>query len=273
MYRRLFAVLFTVLSLVVVAQEEQQPNGKIYTPQAGEIGIGLDATPYLTFIGNMFNGTINNSLNPLNNTLYARYFLEDKTAIRAVVTIVKNNFSNYFYVKDDNAFLNDPLSQALVQDVRREYNSLYSFSVGIQKFRGKNRLLGFYGADFSYLYQKDKIVFEYGNVMNSLNPAPTTNWGNLANRPLVNNNGAYNSFGLGAFAGAEYYLIPGMCIGGEVGLIVTTEFQGQTYTETERMVGTIRTTQTTPTNPGSRRFQIETKYPYAHASLYFAVHF
>lgn len=273
MIKRIFAGLFTVLSLVAMAQEEQQPSGKIYTPQAGDIGIGIDATPYLTFVGNMFNGTVNNTLNPFNNTLYFRYFLEDKTAIRAVVTIVKNNFTNYFYVRDDNAFLNNPLSQALVQDVRREYNNLFSLSVGIQQFRGKNRLLGFYGADVSYHYQKDKIVYEYGNVMNSLNPTPTTAWGILANRPLVNNNGAYNGFGLGAFAGAEYYLIPGMCIGGEVGLAVTAQFQGQTYNETERMVGTIRTTETTPTNPGSRRFQIETKYPYAHASLYFAVHF
>src|SRR5690554_8175712 len=92
-------ILLSVLSFGVFAQddysaafeqeqeEENTTQGSKYFPKAGDFGIGIDASPFLNYLGNAFNGSSNNQLKLGDNTLYFRYFLSDDAALRLALQI------------------------------------------------------------------------------------------------------------------------------------------------------------------------------------------
>ena len=95
---------------------------------------------------------------------------DSKEALRFTFSInTSNNVAN-FYVIDDAARLSNPLSNQQVQDRETTASHLYQGRVGYERFRGYKRLIGFYGADLGYSYQRSSIKREYGNQMNILIP-------------------------------------------------------------------------------------------------------
>ena len=69
---------------------------KNYLPEAGDVTLGINAVPFLNYLGNCFGKTQENKINPkkiggvptvpgLDNptmSIFGKYFLTDKTAIR-----------------------------------------------------------------------------------------------------------------------------------------------------------------------------------------------
>src|SRR5690554_4394870 len=257
-------ILLSVLSFRVFAQddysaafeqeqeEQKTTQGSEYFPKAGDFGIGFDASPFLNYLGNAFNGSSNNQLNLGDNTLYFRYFLSD-----------------------DAALMENPLSQNQVEDRRIELSNNYDLKLGYQMFRGKNRLRGFFGGDLFFGYAKYSEEFEYGNQMTVLNPAPSTAAysGSADQRPLTINYGAKVSLGLGAFTGAEYYLMPGVCLGAEMGLVYGQTIGSQANESYETMVETIYFTGDREESPGDRSRSLQTTFPSAYGNLYLMIHF
>ena len=267
------SLLICFFAVSAFAQNEEPKEEKKYFPEAGNIGIGIDGGPVFNYLGNMFNGTEDNTLNLNSNMLYVRYFIADNAAIRGVLRINNATTVNRFYVRDDAAFFADPLSQKQLEDVMTLKNRDMMFRIGYQGFRGYKRLLGFYGADLGFRYQKTKTINEYGNQMTELNPTPTTNWGNLSPRTLEQNNGSQKSIFAGVFTGAEYYFLPKMCIGAEFGLSYGTTFESQSSAKQERMVGSIHVEEDIAVDPGSRWSATNTEFPYTYGSFYFMFHF
>lgn len=280
-------ILLSVLSFGVFAQddysaafeqeqeEQKTTQGSEYFPKAGDFGIGFDASPFLNYLGNAFNGSSNNQLNLGDNTLYFRYFLSDDAALRLALRINSEKDVNNFYVTDDAAFMENPLSQNQVEDRRIELSNNYDLKLGYQMFRGKNRLRGFFGGDLFFGYAKYSEEFEYGNQMTVLNPAPSTAAysGSAAQRPLTRNYGAEVSLGLGAFTGAEYYLMPGVCLGAEMGLVYGQTIGSQANESYETMVETIYFTGDREVSPGDRSRSLQTTFPSAYGNLYLMIHF
>ena len=83
---------------------------KNYLPEAGDVTIGVNAIPFLNYLGNMFGKVQDNDINPveiggvpafnkgvipgLDNptmSIFGKYFLTDKTAIRLNVGIGINS--------------------------------------------------------------------------------------------------------------------------------------------------------------------------------------
>lgn len=248
-------------------------NGKQYLPQAGDIGVGIDGTPIFNYVGNMFNGTTNNSLNLGGNTLYFRYFLADDAAVRFVVSINSNGATDRYYVIDDAAFMLDPLSNKQIEDRYTYKQHSYNMSVGYQKFRGTKRLRGFYGADLGVGFYKYTDKYEYGNLMTVANTSPTTHWGNLGVRTLENKGATSINVHLGAFTGAEYYIMPKFCIGAEMGFVYGYQFEGQSYRTQERMVLTQYVEEEIALSPGETDWSAYTNFPYMYGNLYFMFHF
>lgn len=266
-------ILALILTFSAIAQEEKTKEEKRYVPQAGDIAVGIDGGPLFDYVGNMFNGTQNNGLNFNENTLYLRYFIADNAAIRGVLSINNSTNINRFYVQDDAAFFEDPLTNKQLEDVQTQKNRNMMLRVGYQGFREYKRLVGFYGADLGFRYQKNSTIYEYGNQMTVLNPNPTTQWGNLSPRNLEVIGGSVKTIFVGAFTGAEYYFMPGFCVGGEFGLSYGTSFQGQSYSKRELMVETLHVEEDVATNPGSRWSNTNSQFPYTYGSLYFMIHF
>ena len=278
-------ILLSVLSFGVFAQddysaafeqeqeEQKTTQGSKYFPKAGDFGIGFDASPFLYYLGNAFNGTEDNSLNLNDNTLYFRYFLSDNSAARVALRINSTKEVDNRYVRDDAAFMEDPLSQNKVEDRAIYSRNNYELKLGYQVFRGENRLRGFFGADLFLGYSKENNEYEYGNQMTVLNPIPTSAFGSGAERQLTRNYGSEFSVGVGAFTGAEYYFMSKACLGVELGLLYGQSFEGQSNESYETMVESIYVTGDREERPGDRNRSIQNTLPYAYGNLYLMIHF
>ena len=227
-----YLLILSLISVGVFAQEETQSTetktiGKKqipvseYMPKAGDIAIGVDALPYLEYLGNMFNGTSDNTINLGASTIYGKYFLNSDAAIRAELYINKTTSVNYAYVVDDANVALNPNAQ--VEDKRVTKNNDVGVGLGYQLYRGYGKLRGTYGALMTYYMGKNTTEYTWGNTMNAINTTPTsTNWYGAGTNPAERNlnvkNDGYQSVGLGVFAGVEYFFLPKICIGGELGI-------------------------------------------------------
>lgn len=264
-----------MLTLSVSAQEEPLANkhGVPVLPQTGDIAIGIDALPYLNYLGNIFNNTQNNTLDLGSQNLYFRYYITDKSAVRVNLSVGKTTEQDNFYVQDDAARASDPTSQAMVQDRRSTMDRHFSLLVGLQKSRGYGRLKGFYGVQAGYGYDRSKSEYQYGNSMTVANQAPTTHWGNLSNRTVNTDEGITNAIMAGGFVGAEYYILPKICIGGEFSLMYSRAWGSQSNSVMERFNGQTAEEYNVLNGPGDTSSSIETVRPATYGGLYVMFHF
>lgn len=272
-----------MISLGIYAQDENtdfqsnksQRSSSDYFPKAGDFGIGFEATPFLDYLGNAFNGTSGNSLNLGDNTLYFRYFLTDNSAVRLALQIGSYKSVENEYVLDDAAAMNDPLSQKQIQDRRISNEDSYLVRAGYQMFKGNNRLRGFVGGDLAFGYGRELVEYEYGNSMTNLNPDPTTAWGGMpvGKRYLEQKEGSSIILGVGAFTGAEYYFMPNVSIGVELGLLYGQMISGQGYEKLETMVNSQYVVEDVEVEAGSRGRGFFTGMPSSYGNLYFMIHF
>ena len=227
----------------------QNKNGVDIMPVKGEFAIGVNATPFLTFAGNLFG--YNNSNTSLNsnkfignafggNTIYGKYMLTDDNAIRANFRISDYDYTNRYDVYDDSK--NSP--DSIVTDSRSTDNNTINLGVGYEFRRGSTRLKGLYGGDFMLYRRHSNTEFNYGNAMAGSNQTPTsafnvngsyqgTNGNNVAERMLMSKSGTTLGAGLRAFAGVEYFFAPKICIGTEFGWTMLVSKTGKSMTTTE----------------------------------------
>ena len=60
MKKNLLVIVFALAASVAFAQNTSK-NGHQITPEPGDYGLGIDVNPFFSYIGNMFNGTSDNS--------------------------------------------------------------------------------------------------------------------------------------------------------------------------------------------------------------------
>ena len=245
---------------------------KNYLPEAGDVTIGVNAVPFLNYLGNVFGKSDKNKINPekiggvpavpgLDNptmSIFGKYFLTDQTALRLNVGIGINSLTQSQYVTDDAAAVNDPLSQDVVEDTYKYRNSGMSVAVGYEWRRGSKRLQGYWGGQAILAYSNSKHFFGYGNAITEVNQTPsaaTGNWdlpsmvpdeiqsvptllpiadvgGN--SRLLMQSDGRSWTYGLGGFVGVEYYIAPKISIGCEMSLNLLWTTGGKKYQKSER---------------------------------------
>lgn len=237
---------------------------KNYLPEAGDVTIGINAVPFLNYLGNMFGKTQNNSINPaeiggvpavpgLNNptmSIFGKYFLTDQTALRLNVGVGINSTTQSNYVQDDAAVAEDPLSVDKVEDSYKYRNSGMSVAVGYEWRRGGKRLQGFWGGQAILAYSNSKHFFGYGNAITEVNQDPTqyddnNNWTFPTTQPTLDNIGGNSrllmqsdgrswTYGVGGFVGVEYYIAPKISIGCEMSLNLLWTTGGKKYQKSER---------------------------------------
>ena len=237
---------------------------KNYLPEAGDVTIGVNAVPFLNYLGNVFGKSDKNKINPekiggvpavpgLDNptmSIFGKYFLTDQTALRLNVGIGINSITQSGYVTDDAAAVNNPLSVAEVEDTYKYRNSGMSIAVGYEWRRGSKRLQGFWGGQAILAYSNSKHFFGYGNAITEINQDPSqyddfNNWDfsvtpptleNIGNnsRLLMQSDGRSWTYGLGGFVGVEYYIAPKISIGCEMSLNLLWTTGGKKYQKSER---------------------------------------
>lgn len=254
-------------------------NGVAILPTSGDIAVGIDLVPFLNYIGNIANQTVGNTYNGRflsnANTLFGKYFLSGDMAVRGRVMIMSNIYQDKRYILDDAAFFDDPNTNDQVIDTRHTKNQDYMIGAGIEKRRGYGRLRGIFAAEASVMFGTNKTEYTYGNNFSELNTNPsTTNFGgNIAanGRVLQDNNSSYFGAGLAAYIGVEYFIMPNIALGSEVGWGVNYTKWSQSNTVTEVWNGNSAEEVITLDSPGNVGFNYGLNNP--TASLYMMFHF
>lgn len=193
--------------------------GQKILPQAGDIAIGIDAAPFLKYAGNAFNGTANNSAPGFEyndnvfgtSTIFGKYFLTDKTALRVKLHLGFNSITDKELVTDAND------SNKEVEDSETISSNALGLSVGYEIRRGYGRLQGFYGAEAGLGFTSSKTSYDYANNWTSGSMPPSA-WIVSGGRPINYSSGSTFQGMLGGFAGVEYFIAPKLSVGAELGL-------------------------------------------------------
>ena len=183
-------------------------KGEAFLPEAGDWALGFDGGSFVNFVGNIANGTEDQSLtlNNGDNTFYGKMFKDDKTAYRGMLRIGFGSSSAETTPFEQNS-VNTPYTNT------NNISDALTLMIGggLEKRRGNGRLQGVYGAQLMFgMVANSNTSTEYGRALDVTN----TNGG--AARELENNNGNSMMFGLEGFGGFEYFILPKFSLGAEV---------------------------------------------------------
>jgi hypothetical protein len=211
MRKLILTVALAATTMFAGAQTLTSKNGTPILPEANDWSIGFDATPMLNYFGNFFNGTQGNSVSmnyPSNNpmTIVGKMVVDENTAYRAKIAL---NFGSRTLTTGAAAFNNHADSIGVATETSYS-NMNITLGAGIQKWRGKGRLKGYYGAE---------VMIGLGHTTDSsktyamdLNPAvdaagsrQNTDW----------NSGSMFGIGVNGFIGVEYFFAPKMSLSAE----------------------------------------------------------
>lgn len=219
-------------------------RGNNILPEKGDVGLGIDAIPFLDFAGNLVkinSGTTFSSMlhiqPPEGGTIiYLKYFTSDKTALRAKFRI------SYVASTEKFAVQNDQDITETLYDTRVGSNVNFDVGLGIEKRRGKTRLQGLYGLEGMLSVTRGSEAtpnyrYMYVNDFSASNTTPTTGlFGATGTRPVYYKNAPTYGIGGRGFIGAEYFFAPKMAIGGELAIRLMIARRGASKQKTESWV-------------------------------------
>ena len=183
-------------------------RGETVTPEKGEISIGFDAVTVLKFAGSLFNDQ-NDTLyagftadNPL--TISGKYVHKDNMAIRMKVRL------GFGTEKSDTlvARIGSTNAAEKVSNETKVNRSSIAIGAGLQKWRGKGLIRGFYGGEGILKINTEKTIYSYGNPLSNENQTPRT----TSEKP-----GNVVGFNLRGFIGVEYFFAAKASVSAEFG--------------------------------------------------------
>jgi len=216
-------------------------NGHNILPEKGDIGLAIDAAPFLNFVGNLVKinsgGTFNSPLHmqPPEGGLAIciKYFTGTKTAIRIRGRVAYNAATEKLAVPDQT----DPAE--IIYDTRISSNAIIDVGIGIEQRKGATRMQGIYGIEGMLTVTKGAEAspnyrYRYANEFSSTYPLPVTNlWGAVDTRPIFAKNAPLYAIGARGFIGAEYFFTPKISIGGELAAALQIGRSGSAKVKTE----------------------------------------
>jgi hypothetical protein len=253
MKKLIFSVSILLAGINVFGQEKKQ-----YLPEAGDWAIGVDATPFLNYLGNFIGG---NGLNVAptfdfpswNQTITGKYFVSSDMAYRAAVRLGFGSEKGKALIdKDGAAAPTYPNLPSTVEDSYKMGGTAIGISGGIEKRKGSGRLIGFYGGELGLSFMSSSEKYTYGNAMTATGASSTDFGFNLTTDTYGNaaritefKSGMMSVIGVRGFIGAEYFVLPKLSLGGEFGWGLGLVSQGASSTTVESGNGSAIGTQTT----------------------------
>lgn len=188
-----------------------------YGSEKGGFALTIGADPVINFVGNMFNGTTDNSLSDFGGSIAGKYFLSDKFALKAELGI------NNFKTKD---FTYNPEDEDYKEIIEEETEGSKEFTLGLgvqYNLRPGKRLQPFIGANIYYGRTNEDFNFneffegKYGGDYNIEDYNIYDGYGYLKRSNPV------NKFALMANIGVEYFLRQNISISATLDLGIATE--------------------------------------------------
>lgn len=192
-------IVAMMIGVTASAQDMNSKKGTPILPESGDWSIGIGANSSLNYFGNLLNGNTDNSpmsfdwTNGNDNVITGKMMKDANTAYRAKLRL---GFGSTTTSTGDTA--SGSLDQTKVG------GSNITLGAGIQNYRGKGRLRGYWGYEASISLGSSKTTNTYTG-----NAAPAA--------VLESKAGSTFGLGIGAFIGAEYFFAPKMSLSGEFG--------------------------------------------------------
>lgn len=260
MKRSLTAAVFIICCMGAMAQPVSK-KGELYLPEKGNWALGIDASPFLKYIGNFFSEAENAAPSPdflnTNMAITGKYFKTDDFAWRAsarlgVLSETNRSFSPEFSTEPTNTTVDDKYTRTFV--------NVYA-SYGVEKRKGNTRVQGFYGVEGGLGFGTETHKFDYGNGITQENTTPQrsefmldfqndpTEFSNITEEGAFVTEykmGSAIKLGARAFVGAEVFLFPKWSVGFEYGFGISYNYIGNNTVTTEQW--------TTPVGGTSEQF-------------------
>ncbi|MDX1651696.1 MAG: hypothetical protein R3277_04335, partial [Brumimicrobium sp.] len=161
---------FIVLAALTLGASAYAQDDKVYTPEAEDWSIGIDATPFLNYFGNFIGG---NGLNTApswnflttNQTITGKYFTAADMAYRGSLRLGFSSMSEVNLV-DDRVVVDDfPNAPTTVENEMKTSMSNIGLSGGLEWRKGMGRLQGYYGGELGISLSSMKTTYTYGNAL------------------------------------------------------------------------------------------------------------
>jgi hypothetical protein len=217
--RKLF---FTAALVSVVALANSQTlttkAGNPILMEDGDWSISFDASPLGTIFRDSGPSALSSSFFD-SWTIVGKMMTSSNSAIRAKVRIGSHSDKTDGFSDQTGSTSTPP---ATVTDTRKNSSMDITLGGGIQKYRGKGRVQGYYGAEAMIMLGSGKTTYDYGNAITSSAPSPDrTDFGSNVLAPGVftteDKSGSTFGFGVRGFIGAEYFFAEKMSFGFEYG--------------------------------------------------------
>lgn len=221
MKKTILIVAASVATLVASAQMTSK-KGTAILPESGDWSIGISADGPIQYFGNMLNGGSNSGVDfdwtNDGNLITGKMMKDANTAYRVGLRL---GFGS------TTTTVSNPGTGAMSET--KDSENHIGLSAGLQKYRGKGRLQGIYGAEAMIGLSGSKTEWSYNGTPG-------------AGAPLSSKAGSTFGFGVRGFIGVEYFFAPKMSLGGEFGwgLMLSSTgasedtFQGQDAVEGDK---------------------------------------
>jgi outer membrane protein W len=130
-----------------------QTENKYYGAKKGDFAVNIGADPIFKYIGNMFNGSSENTLSGLGNTFSGKYYFSDRFAIEAGMQCdapIRNSFT---YEDETNP-------EKVTEEDYYSNSDWKVFVGGKYHIRPGKRMQPFVGASILYLYHNTKSNYK-----------------------------------------------------------------------------------------------------------------
>lgn len=229
-------------------------RGHEVLPQQGEWALGVSATGFLSYAGNLMNGNASNGAPGFNVSngpsafsignlggmaVTGKYMKSGNLAYRArfQANVGSSTLRNSVL---KSSITPDPMNPEYVTDEMTTDAHVVLLGLGFEKRRGNSRVQGIYGAELLVGFSGSRTVYNYGNAMSGDFSAPlsTVDFNSgfafaMNTRPREVYNGTSLLLGARAFAGVEYFIAPKLSLGGEFGYTMGFATNGKGYTSSE----------------------------------------
>ena len=177
------------------AQEIKTKKGENYLPEAGDWAISFNANGVFKYLGNAFNGKLDNEApsvsSTVNNSFVGKKFITDKSAYRVLANVGYNTLKGI-----------EPRNNINEIDEIQQSSLIVDLGFGKEWRKGKTRLQGLYGVDALLSIDSSTIKAIRKNVISA---------------DIIGIYDAKQGIGFGAaiqgFIGAEYFIFPKFAIG------------------------------------------------------------
>ena len=210
MKKTVLMIACALATTVASAQDMNSKKGTPILPASGDWSIGVNASSFLDYAGNLMNGSNSAFVFDWQNpgVITGKMMKDDNTAYRVGVRLGFGSATEG---------TGDTTSGAL-SETKVSGNNI-NLSAGLQMYRGQGRLKGYYGAEAGIGLAGAKTTNSYnGNA--------------AAGEELENKAGSTFGLNLRGFIGVEYFFAPKMSISGEYGwgLGLSSTGEGETKT-------------------------------------------